>query len=103
MTDSVDEIYFEELAEQNPEEICNRTSCSYDSEDKVYTINVWGDQYAIDHKENRIECINRNFQRSHEYFYLFVIYYMLKSKDIKPANEWISEKDTENTKKRNGN
>ncbi|MDY7037806.1 MAG: DUF3786 domain-containing protein, partial [Thermodesulfobacteriota bacterium] len=37
--------------------------------------------------------ITNNFPISHDYFYLFIIHYLLKSKEIEISNEWISEKD----------
>ncbi len=32
-------------------------------------------------------------QSLHDYFYLFIVHYLLKSKEIELSNEWISEKD----------
>jgi len=93
MTKSVDMIYFRELAAQNPKDICRRASCRYDDEKKSYTLSVWGEEYAIYPYEHQINRITKNFQRPHEFFYLFIIYYLLKSKRIKISNEWISEKD----------
>ena len=54
---------------------------------------VWGDEYAIYPHESRIDRVARNVLKPHDFFYLFVIYYLLKSKDIEISGEWISEKD----------
>jgi len=47
MTNSVDMIYFQELAEQDPKDVCRRTLCKYDDKNKFYTLSVWGDEYAV--------------------------------------------------------
>jgi hypothetical protein len=93
MTNSVDMIYFQELAEQNPKDVCRRTLCKYDDKNKFYTLSVWGDEYAVYPHEFKIDRITNNFQSPHDLFYLFIIYYLLKSKEIEISNEWISEKD----------
>ena len=93
MTNLVDRIYFQELAEQNPKDVCRRTLCKYDDKNKFYTLSVWGDEYAVYPHEFKIDRITSNFQRPHDLFYLFIIYYLLKSKDIEISNQWISEKD----------
>ncbi|MDF1592403.1 MAG: DUF3786 domain-containing protein [Desulfobacterales bacterium] len=62
-------------------------------EKKFYTLSVWGDEYAISAHESRIYRIAENVQSPHDLFHLFIIYYLLKSKDIEISGEWISEKD----------
>ena len=86
-------IYFQELGEQDPKDVCRRTLCKYDDENKFYTLSVWGDEYAVYPHEFKIDRITNNFQSPHDLFYLFIIYYLLKSKEIEISNEWISEKD----------
>lgn len=93
MTNSVDMIYFQELSEQDPKDVCRRTLCKYDDKNKCYTLSVWGDEYAVYPHEFKIDRITNNFQSPHDLFYLFIIYYLLKSKEIEISNEWISEKD----------
>ena len=93
MTNSVDMIYFQELAERDPKDVCRRTLCKYDDKNKFYTLSVWGDEYAVYPHEFKIDRITKNFQSPHDLFYLFIIYYLLKSKEIEISNEWISEKD----------
>jgi hypothetical protein len=93
MTNSVDMIYFQELSEQNPKDVCRRTLCKYDDKNKFYTLSVWGDEYAVYPHEFKIDRITNNFQSPHDLFYLFIIYYLLKSKELEISNEWISEKD----------
>jgi len=93
MTNSIDGIYFQELAKEDPKDICKRALCKYDYENRFYTLSVWGDEYAIYPHASKIDRITNNFQRPHDFFYLFIIYYLLNSKEIEIRNQWISEKD----------
>jgi len=93
MIDLVDKIHFQELSERNPKDICRRASCKYDDMNKLYTLSVWGDEYGIFPNQLKINCMGNNTQSLHDYFYLFIIHYLLKSKEIEISNEWISEKD----------
>jgi len=93
MTNMTDTVYFKELAEQDPEDVCRRALCRYDDVKKCYTLSVWGDEYAIYPHESVIERISKNIQSPHEYLYVFIIHYLLKSEETKLCDEWISEKD----------
>ncbi|MBI4620172.1 MAG: DUF3786 domain-containing protein [Desulfobacterales bacterium] len=93
MTNSIDIIYFQELSEQDPKDVCRRALCKYDEVNKFFTLSVWGDEYVIYPHELKIDRISKNVQSPHDYFYLFIIHYLLKSKEIDICNEWISEKD----------
>ncbi|MBW2564658.1 MAG: DUF3786 domain-containing protein [Deltaproteobacteria bacterium] len=93
MVNSIDAIYFKELAAQNPEDVCRRALCRYDDVKKSYDLSVWGDEYAIYPHELKIDRLSKRFQCPHEYLYVFIIHYLLKSKEIELFKEWISEKD----------
>ncbi|MFH2046894.1 MAG: DUF3786 domain-containing protein [Pseudomonadota bacterium] len=93
MLQVIDKSYFTKLAGKNPKDICQKEFCKYDEVNKNYTLSVWGDKYILYPHEYKIECIGTTIKRPHEYFYLFIIYYLLNSKQIEVSNEWISEKD----------
>ncbi|MBT4362990.1 MAG: DUF3786 domain-containing protein [Desulfobacterales bacterium] len=93
MTNPVDMKYFQELSEKKPKDVCRRTICKYDDEKKFYTVSVWGDEYAVYPHKFKITRITSNFENPHEFIYLFIIYYLLNSKEIGISSEWISEKD----------
>ena len=93
MTDLVDRIHFQELSERDPKDVCRRASCKYDDMNKLYTLSVWGDEYGIFPDQLKINCMGNSTESFHNYFYLFIIQYLLKSKDIEILSEWISEKD----------
>jgi len=89
----VDHNYFKELAHAIPADICRQDRCSYDPAGKIYTLQLWGDEYIIDWTEGKIERSGLTMPPPHTFFYLFVIYYLLLPQDIQPSGEWISEKD----------
>ena len=93
MTDLIDKIYFQELSERDPKDVCRRALCEYDDINELYRLSVWGDEYRIFPNQLKINCMSNNTQSIHDYFYLFIIHYLLKSKEIEISNEWISEKD----------
>ncbi|MBI9090604.1 MAG: DUF3786 domain-containing protein [Desulfobacterium sp.] len=93
MANSVDKILFEDLAEKNPEDVCRRALCEYDKDKKCYTVFAWGDEYKIYPGEYKIDRISNNPEPPHKYFNVFLVNYLLQSKDVRIYNEWISEKD----------
>lgn len=93
MTGIVDDIYFKGLAEKDPLDLCKRALCRYDDEKKCYVVSVWGDEYEIFPHERRIDLPDKTVQKPHEYFPLFIVYYLLKLNGIEVTGEWISEKD----------
>jgi hypothetical protein len=93
MTELIDRVYFQELSEQNPMDVCRRALCSYDEINKFYTVSVWGERYKIYPHQFRIEYFNKGRERFHPYLDLFAVHYLLHAKEIEPANQWISEKD----------
>jgi hypothetical protein len=93
MNTLIDKVYFQDLSEQDPNDVCRRAGCKYCDGNGFYTLSVWGDEYAIYPHESRIDRIANNVHSPHDFFYLFIIYYLLKSKNIEPSGEWISEKD----------
>jgi len=93
MTNSIDESYFIELAEKNPEDVCRIAICDYDPGKKGYRISVWGEDYGIYPNESKIVRLQDDDLDVGHLLKLFIIYYILRSKDIPISNEWISEKD----------
>jgi hypothetical protein len=93
MADIVDRIHFQMLSAQDPKDVCRRALCTYDDTKKHYLLSVWGDQYRIFPIEQRIDCMSNNSKSVHPYFYLFIVHYLLTSREIRISNEWISEKD----------
>lgn len=93
MTTYIDHNYFRELAKADPEAIGRNGRCRFDPVEKRYSLVIWGEEYIIDWARQRIERSTAHLPEPHEYFFLFVIFYLLSPKDGKPSGEWISEKD----------
>ena len=93
MNNFINKYHFQELANQDPRDVCRRAICSFDNEKQFFTLTVWGDEYRIFPTCNKIECTTDVICQPHNYFYLFMIHYLLNSKTIDTVHEWISEKD----------
>ena len=93
MTTAVDHNYFKELAKASPTDICRQNRCSYDPTSKTYTLALWGDAYSINWEHETIQRCGANGRPPHEYFHLFIMFYLLLQRDMVLAGEWISEKD----------
>lgn len=92
MPNFIDKSYFTELQNAEPDTLCRNNRCRYHADEGSYSLDIWGDRYLINTNESKIEYQGVT-QLPHDYFELFVIYYLLRVKDCGPTGEWISEKD----------
>lgn len=88
----IDDRYYKELTEANPATICKNTGCRYDKESKTYSLTVWGNEFVINPPLKCVENITNTY-KAHDYFALFIVYYLLNAKEIIMENNWVSEKD----------
>ena len=93
MSMGIDPQFFRELAEKDPEDVCRRALCDYDSEKGIYTLTIWGDDYKVSPHEQLIERITDNLPAPGEIFNFFILHYLLNSKESEVKNQWISEKE----------
>lgn len=93
MTTYIDNSHFRRLTTAVPEDICRNARCRYDSGNGRYSLDIWGEEYVIDCARQRIDRTSKIHPAPHDYFSLFVIYYLLAAPDVSLAGEWISEKD----------
>lgn len=84
--------HFQQLLAEDPQEICGRTHCRYDQKRGIYSLSAWGVEYFIDPSSQRITTGDKT-SPLHEYFEIFLLHYLLNRVEIRPAGEWISEKD----------
>ena len=87
------EGYFQELALQNPESVCQRAGCEYDPDQQSFRLVMWGRDYIIHPGTSRIHREGKNALDVENPNYLLIIQYLLNARDIGIKNEWISEKD----------
>ncbi len=92
MADMVDKQLFEELAKRDPNELILPPFCNYNEADKCYNISVWGGQYEVYPDSAKVEMV-QGAAKPHDYFYVFLINYLLLEKKGESIGEWISVKD----------
>ena len=93
MSSIVDRSYFRDLAASDPEDVCRRAQCRYDAESKLYSMLVWGEDYIVNPFSLTIKRLGARPAEIDDLLALFIIYYLLKCKDLEVDNDWISEKD----------
>ena len=93
MTKSIDTCHFQDLAEKDPEDVCRRALCSYDINEKCYTLPIWGEEYRIYPERSKVVRIRDDKPDINIFLGLFIVHYLLTSKAIPISKEWISEKD----------
>ena len=89
----IDPQFFKELAEKDPEDVCRGAMCTYDAENGLYSLHIWGDEYLVSPNENKIKRVTDNLPIPGEIFYFFILHYLLHSKTSEVKKEWISEKE----------
>jgi hypothetical protein len=93
MTELIDQSYFQQLRDANPQEICRNGRCSFSADTQQYSLHIWSDLYLVDLNKENITHLLKNSPPPHEYFDLLGMYYLLSTKDTSLKGEWISEKD----------
>jgi len=93
MATMVADTYFVDLGKADPATLCRGDRCRYDGAAGSYFLVLWGDEYKIDWMQGIIEKSGGRKNPPHEYFYLFIVFYLLLPMDITPRGVWISEKD----------
>ena len=53
----IDEQYFAELAQADPEKLCAGGRASYDPATGRYTIRIWNEDYSFDGKNRQISIV----------------------------------------------
>lgn len=92
MADMVDKRLFEEMAKREPEAMIDPLFCTYSEADQCYNVTAWGEQYSVYPNSGRIEMVQEH-GKPHDYFYVFLVNYLLSKKNVTPVGEWISVKD----------
>lgn len=93
MADIIDKTIFEDLKACDPDSVVLRTQCKFNKADNQYFVNVWGRTYCVDLNRYEIFDIGHGNKIFQEYLFLFILYYLIKSKNIQPSGAWISPKD----------
>ncbi len=89
----IDKTIFSDLKVFDPEDVMLRTNCRFDQAKNQYFINIWGHEYCVDLNRDEVRPQGAGLKTYQYFLYLFILYYLMKSRSIKPLGEWISEKD----------
>lgn len=89
----IDELNFNDLKDLDPQDVISRTGSSYDKATRQYKVKIWGDEYCVDLKENKIFPVDTGLKTYQDFLYIFILHYLIKAENTVPSGEWISEKD----------
>jgi len=93
MSEGIHKTIFLDLLACDPETVVSRTGCQFDKIRQQYFINIWGHPYCVDLNTDEIRPEGPGLKSFHEYWHLFILYFLMKSKNIPPSGVWVSEKD----------
>jgi hypothetical protein len=93
MSEKIDTANFTALDALDPVDVTARTGCEFDPVTRRYRINIWGRGYWVDLKAHEVRPEGPGLDPSHEYFPLFILYFLMTSKPLPPEGKWVSEKD----------
>jgi hypothetical protein len=95
--ETVDPSHWDRLSKLHPTDVCNRTEALYNPARDGFLLTVYNLRYLILPKTKKILRVGWNDQpveeEFHYFFYLMVLVYLIKAKDIKPTHTWVSGKD----------
>jgi len=89
-------LYWEKLAKEDPNEVCQRTGATYSLERRGYFLPILNQKYLIIPGEQKIFCMRGDFceeEKLRDYFYLMALLYLLNAQKVDATGNWISEKD----------
>lgn len=89
----MDKINFSDLKSCDPDRVMSRTGCQFDPGQQLYTVNIWGQPYCVDLKNDEIRPQGKGLKTYHDYWHLFILYFLMKSDNRAPSGDWVSEKD----------
>jgi hypothetical protein len=93
MCHKLDMRFFQELRGMDPDIVCRRTLCEYDSSRECYIVEAWDENYEVYPERGEIIPINQEIPPVSIEWGLVILFYLLRSQDIPIAGEWISERD----------
>lgn len=93
MNDKIDKINFTDLESLDPYDVMSRTGCEFDPTTRQYRVNIWGHPYCVDLGKYEVRLQNPGIKTCHDYLYLFILHFLMKSKPVPPEGKWVSEKD----------
>lgn len=93
MNDIVEITHFMDLKACDPEQVVSRTGCLFDREQHQYEVRIWGHNYIVDLDEHKIYPKDSLTVADNALMDLFILYFLMKSKNLPVSGQWVSEKD----------
>ena len=93
MNDKIDKINFLDLESLDPCDVMSRTGCEFDPATRQYRVNIWGHSYCADLEKYEVRPCGTGLKTYHDYLYIFILHFLIKSKSLPPEGKWVSEKD----------
>lgn len=90
------ELYWEELRQKDPGDVCQRTEATFSHDKQGYILPFLNQKYLILPGEQKILCFRGEHCEEVElrdYFYLSVLLYLLHAQKVEPTRIWVSEKE----------
>ncbi|MFH2092712.1 MAG: DUF3786 domain-containing protein [Pseudomonadota bacterium] len=89
----MDKTHFSDLEICDPRDVVLRTGCDYNPARRQYTVKIWGHQYCVDLEQCRVICDGHDVKTYQGFLYLFIVFYLMNARKLKPSGQWVSEKD----------
>ena len=93
MTQLIDKIQFEDLAACDPKDVTQRTQALYDEKKGCYLMRIWNSTYEVIPGHCSIKPQGKGHRTYRDYWYLFILHYLMHGKNISLSGQWVSEKD----------
>ena len=93
MCHKLDPRFFDELVRMDPQQVCKRALCEYETETGSYLVRAWGAYYRVMPESRDIRPVNEGVPPVNTETGLSIIFYLLKAGDEQVSGEWISEKE----------
>lgn len=84
---------FIDLKHCDPAEVTLRTGCSYDAKTGQYRVPILEEDYVVDLNKHKIRHLQSGDEMPDDYLGLFILFYLMKARDIPLSGVWVSEKD----------
>ena len=93
MSEKIDPTHFMDLEAFDPADVTARTGCEFDPATRQYRIRIWGQMYCVDLKAREVRPDGPGLKTFHDYLYLVILHFLMKSRPLPPEGKWVSEKD----------
>jgi hypothetical protein len=90
----VDDSYFTELSQAEPERLCANGRAVYDPAAGRYTIRIWHEEHILDGRVRLIQVARSGaMEEAGRWLSVFAIWYLLHPETITLTHDWVSEND----------